>query len=356
MCGRRSWSIRVLIFLLPFTVTNVYAGTVDISCSAGVLDFDGSWLLGSALGGSGDLVQVIYAGANGLNDLPDINGDPTSDDVLIGVTFVGAGYPINPDEGKFAKQFTDDLLASGNVIYVRAWNGETVLDATHYGDSPLSTLALTGGFGAVNFPTWAAGEAWVAVELFNFQTTSVTGGLRISWITDSETENMGFHLHRSTAEDGIYERITDHMIEGAGNSNERRHYYYDDYEVAPDTTYYYKLADIDFAGNIRFHGPISGIAKTVPDRYFLEQNYPNPFNPTTSIVFDLKDSGPASLKIYNLHGQLVKTLVDKEMQAGRHKFMWDATNDEGNRVTTGLYLYILEAKEVKLSKTMVLLK
>ena len=356
MCGRRSWSIWVVILFLPIFISNTNAGTVDISCSNGVLDFDGSWLQGSALAGSGDLIQVIYAGANGLNDLPDIDGNPTNDDVLVGVTFVGAGYPINPDEGKFAKQFTDGLLADGNVVYVRAWNGETVPEATYYGDSPLATITLVGGFGSINYPTWAAGEAWVAVELASFSASAIEGGLRIAWATDSETENMGFHIYRSTEEDDKYKKITDELISGAGNSQERHSYFYDDFEVSGDSTYYYKLADIDFAGNTRFHGPVSATVTQIPDKYHLEQNYPNPFNPKTAIVFDLKVKGFASVKIYNLQGQLVRTLVNEEREAGRHKVIWDATDENGIVVTTGIYLVTLEAKDVRLTRTMLFMK
>ena len=69
----------------------------------------------------------------------------------------------------------------------------------------------------------------------------------------------------------------------------------------------------------------------------LMQNYPNPFNPTTNIDFSLKQDSFVSLKIYNIRGQKVKTLVADEMQAGYHSVVWNGTNDSGKSVSSGMY-------------------
>ena len=76
----------------------------------------------------------------------------------------------------------------------------------------------------------------------------------------------------------------------------------------------------------------------------LSQNYPNPFNPTTDIQFALPQSADILLKIYNVRGQLVKTLVDNAFDAGTHHIQWDATNNSGSRAAAGMYIYHLEAK------------
>ncbi len=81
----------------------------------------------------------------------------------------------------------------------------------------------------------------------------------------------------------------------------------------------------------------------IADSYELEQNYPNPFNPTTTISFALTAAGEVTLAIYNTNGQLVKKLVAGEMNAGRHSFTWDATNERGERVASGVYLYVIKA-------------
>jgi len=69
--------------------------------------------------------------------------------------------------------------------------------------------------------------------------------------------------------------------------------------------------------------------------YQLAQNYPNPFNPSTQISFALSEAGEVTLAIYSMNGQLVKRLVAGEMSAGRHSFVWEATDERGLRVAAG---------------------
>ncbi|NUM74270.1 T9SS type A sorting domain-containing protein [candidate division KSB1 bacterium] len=90
--------------------------------------------------------------------------------------------------------------------------------------------------------------------------------------------------------------------------------------------------------------------------YQLEQNYPNPFNPSTTISFALPEAGEVRLAIYNLSGQLVKQLLAGEMGAGRHSLVWNATDDRGLRVASGVYLYVLKAREFVAQRRLLLLK
>jgi hypothetical protein len=90
--------------------------------------------------------------------------------------------------------------------------------------------------------------------------------------------------------------------------------------------------------------------------YVLEQNYPNPFNPSTVISFQLPVNSEVTLSIYNMNGQLVKRLVAGEMSAGRHHLVWDATDDRGVRVASGVYLYVIKAGEFTAQRKLVLMK
>jgi hypothetical protein len=80
----------------------------------------------------------------------------------------------------------------------------------------------------------------------------------------------------------------------------------------------------------------------IPDVFRLNQNYPNPFNPNTVIPFDLKENSQVSLIIYNALGQKVKTLVNENLSVGTHKISWDARNDFGRKVSSGIYFYQLK--------------
>ncbi len=121
---------------------------------------------------------------------------------------------------------------------------------------------------------------------------------------------------------------------------------------------------------VRHHEVAGGIPKTTVNEdeqavtsnqapvtsYQLEQNYPNPFNPSTTISFALPQAEEVTLAIYNIHGQLVRQLVAGQMNAGRHSVVWDATNDHGQNVASGVYLYMIKTGSFTAQRKLVLLK
>ena len=96
--------------------------------------------------------------------------------------------------------------------------------------------------------------------------------------------------------------------------------------------------------------------RLLPDEYKLYQNYPNPFNPNTIIAYALPEDTRVKISIYNILGQLVRTLVDTEMKAGNHKATWDGTDVSGSRVSSGIYFYKLNTDNYTQSKKMVMMK
>jgi len=94
----------------------------------------------------------------------------------------------------------------------------------------------------------------------------------------------------------------------------------------------------------------------LPTSYALSQNYPNPFNPNTEIKFDIPVRSHVTLTVYNVLGQRVTTLVDKEMPPGSYVADWNSTSDNGKEVTSGVYFYKLEADDFIQTKKMLLLK
>jgi len=93
-----------------------------------------------------------------------------------------------------------------------------------------------------------------------------------------------------------------------------------------------------------------------PDIFLLHQNTPNPFNPSTTISFDLPQSGPVRLTVYSVSGQKVRELVNGRLSAGRRSVIWDGRDDAGMPVSSGVYLYRLEANGRAESRQMLLLK
>lgn len=105
---------------------------------------------------------------------------------------------------------------------------------------------------------------------------------------------------------------------------------------------------------VALSGGVAGSA--LPTEFALEQNYPNPFNPTTVIPFDLRSNAPVTLKIYNVAGELVRTLVDGNLAARSYRLTWDGRNNAGVTVTSGVYFYKLTAGDFQDVRKLVLMK
>jgi hypothetical protein len=96
--------------------------------------------------------------------------------------------------------------------------------------------------------------------------------------------------------------------------------------------------------------------KEIPRSFNLSQNYPNPFNLSTIIQYGLKKTSHVSLKIYNIRGELVRTLVDRREKPGIHRMIWDGKNQKRKEVAGGIYFYELTAGDQTQTKKMILLK
>ena len=94
----------------------------------------------------------------------------------------------------------------------------------------------------------------------------------------------------------------------------------------------------------------------LPTTFELDGNYPNPFNPTTTIRYALPEAAPVTLKVYDVMGREVATLVNGTQAAGRYTASWNARNASGQRVSSGIYFYTIEAGTFQQTRQMVLLK
>ncbi len=97
-------------------------------------------------------------------------------------------------------------------------------------------------------------------------------------------------------------------------------------------------------------------AETMPDSYALLENYPNPFNPETQIRFQLPEASHVTMRIFNSLGQEIRTLTDKQYEAGSHSVRWDSKDNQGNTLSSGVYLYKVQAGTFTQVKKMTLLK
>ena len=120
--------------------------------------------------------------------------------------------------------------------------------------------------------------------------------------------------------------------------------------AAAETVYTYAVTDANGAS-------ASLALQTLPTAFSLADNFPNPFNPATTIQYALPQAADVELTVYNVVGQPVRTLVAEHQSAGRYAVEWDATNDSGHSLSSGMYFYRLQAGGAFLEiKKMLLLK
>jgi M6 family metalloprotease-like protein len=203
--------------------------------------------------------------------------------------------------------------------------------------------------------TWGASVSAplipTAVELTAF--ACVQGGgnaVTINWQTASEVDNYKWELERS-ADNENFTKVWSVDVDGTNPYGDK--YSYTD-QVPSVGVYYYRLVDVSKSGEKTYHGPISVVVGSV---YALAQNYPNPMgNMPSTIKYSLKNPGRTSLKIYNLLGEEVKTLVNAKQDANFYTVHWDGRDNKGQSVANGVYFYKLNSGEFSATKKMMVLR
>ena len=174
----------------------------------------------------------------------------------------------------------------------------------------------------------------VPVELTSFIANVSGSSVVLNWTTATEVNNQGFEILRSAQNDNDWQKIG--YVPGFGTTTEPKSYSYTDQSVTSGT-YYYRLKQIDFDGSFTY-SDVAEVEVSLPIEFSLEQNYPNPFNPSTSIQFSLPINARVVISIFNLVGEKVAEVVNKEFSAGRHKVSFDASI-----LTSGIYFYQIDA-------------
>ncbi|MBK9332396.1 MAG: T9SS type A sorting domain-containing protein [Ignavibacteria bacterium] len=206
-------------------------------------------------------------------------------------------------------------------------------------NGPLFTSSVSVAYGP--------NENALPVELASFTASTNANNVDLNWSTTSETNNAGFDIERS-ALNGNWSKIGN--VAGNGTTASAQSYTFRDRNVATGN-YNYRLKQIDFNGNFEYFNLSNEVNVGIPTKFDLSQNYPNPFNPSTSINFDLPVDGKVSLKIYDLTGKEVMTLVNEVRSAGYYSVNFNASN-----LSSGAYFYILSADNFTATKKMMLLK
>jgi hypothetical protein len=182
------------------------------------------------------------------------------------------------------------------------------------------------------------------VELSSFNYRYINSKIELTWITKSEVNSNRFEVEKLVS--GKWLKVGE--VTAAGNSNVEHKYSFEDNNITSNSSYRLKIVDND--GSYKYSNTLV-LENIRPMQYELKQNYPNPFNPTTVINYGIPQSSKVILKVYNIAGQEVMKLYEGEQEAGYYSI-----NFNGNSLTSGIYIYSLEAGNVKISKKMMLVK
>lgn len=199
-------------------------------------------------------------------------------------------------------------------------------------------------------------DSTLPVQLIYFYADSYIDSIVIQWGTATETENYGYNLERSISSINNFEWLA--FISGNGNSNSPKFYSYTDTLIDSNKVYYYRLKQIDTNGSFKYSDTITvNYLTSVEDEqmqnygFKLFQNYPNPFNPNTNISFQILEPSEVKLLVYNSLGQLIKILIDDELETGYYNYNFNANN-----LSSGVYFYQLIVGKNTLTRMMILNK
>lgn len=307
---------------VQITGADVLGNALDLTTTGGIL-MDSN---GSTYAADGNVILAY-------NESMDLIGTTLAED---------NGYPS--DNGGYAIAQGGFIMAVCEVcdeeVTFESWNpaywpGHGVAEHTDL-DYPCVEQGAAGEVGA---------DVILPVELSSFTATANDDAIVLNWATASESEVNRFEVLRNS--ELVY------TVEARNTANGAE-YAWTDNSVENGTSYTYALTLVGMDGSRTELSTVEATpsfnSATITE-YALHQNFPNPFNPETSIAFDMVESGFVTLSVYNVLGQQVATLVNGTMDAGRHIVNFDAAN-----LTSGLYLYRMEANGFTAQMKMVLMK
>ncbi|MBX2975981.1 MAG: T9SS type A sorting domain-containing protein [Ignavibacteriaceae bacterium] len=193
--------------------------------------------------------------------------------------------------------------------------------------------------------SWTTTLAPLPVELSSFNASVSGTNVTLNWKTATEKNANQFVVEKNT--NSIWTEIG--YVKAVGTSTTEQSYSFTDKNFV-EGNISYRLKIVDFDGSYEYSNVIEVDVERVID-YSLAQNYPNPFNPTTTIDFQIPSNGFVSLKVYDLLGKEVATLINEVKTSGKHSVEFNASE-----LASGIYLYELRSGSFLSTKKLVLMK
>ena len=282
--------------------------------------------------------------------------DPATDSLM------GQGEVIGADGGSGIITIGEQSINTDTSTFFIVYNIATDADASHYCgvrlcDSSYITILSPDKVSIDSFPIQTGGQP-LPVELLWFTATPDCERclILVCWETASETNSYKWIVERSLSSDGGFVAITE--IRAQGNTPVSTLYEFRDCDVKLNTTYFYRLVELDCNGTASMYGPVSAILKRgFPYKAELCDVSPNPFCGRSRIGFFLPRVCSVRVSVWNLLGMKVKTLIDESRGRGHHFVYFNGRDDGGTMLQSGVYFCMLEIdKKVIQIKKMIVIK
>ena len=270
--------------------------------------------------------------------------------------FNGTGYD---SLDQFKAVSNNDFHSSVNKVFFTS-DTDLHLYGASIGDTDLIGIPIFGITEDIDgnprnpfYPYMGADEADtpLPVELNSFTHTVTGSDIRLYWSTLSETNNSGFKIEKSVIRSDVsINWQTIGFVNGNGTINSLSNYFFNDKNLITGK-YKYRLKQIDFNGNFQYFFLSNEVEIGLPEKFSLSQNFPNPFNPNTVINYNLPVSSFVKLKVYDLSGKELATLVNENQDAGYYSAVFS-----GAAFSSGVYFYRLQTEKFSESRKMSLIK
>ncbi len=216
------------------------------------------------------------------------------------------------------------------VEFLHLADGSDLIDGGT--DIGLPFIGVAPDLGAFEF-----GEI-VPVELTSFSASVSGNSILLEWATASELNNYGFEIQKKFR-DSHFRTIG--FVPGAGTTTKANQYKFV-HKNTEQGIIIYRLKQIDYSGTFTYSDEVK-VNYNVPTEFRLLQNYPNPFNPSTKFTYQVIEKGVVSFIIYNIIGKQVAQLINDVQNPGAYEFSWEAKDESGNSLPSGIYIAKLQS-------------
>jgi hypothetical protein len=305
--------------------------------------------------------------------LEEITGKTINEDEATNVTLVATDVDGDPiSYSGFADKSAVNVIVESNVLKIspdKDWNGSSIITAVASDAYASDSVTFVLNVNPVQDAPYPFDWLSTASDSIDITQSNLTDAYKLKWNTSKEVDN-------EVVDYLIYVQIGKMQVEMVHDTTDTSYAItyqeflenvFEPFPMLSRATVRFSISATDGIDTVKVTGDdrvvfvnrydyLSTESEGIPTEFALHENYPNPFNPTTTLRFDLPDISDITLTIYNMLGQKVRTFIMQSTPAGYHSVKWDATNDYGEQVGAGVYLYQLQTKDFVKTRKMVLLK